>query len=110
MSPHPSPSALEPLLLLIYPPVQVGVPEDKRSLAADLDLAKKYCRARLAHELADLDLAHCEQLLMRQRTDVHRLVEECIEYEEAGYPLTIVTIAQRIRTLACNGSASPSFL
>ncbi len=106
---HPSSSpALDTLLTLIYPPVVEDAPDATPSLLAELNHAKRYCRARLAVALTDLTPVHCERLLTEHRHTLHELVQECIELETAGYPLTTGTIATRLRAMARSTTPLPS--
>lgn len=96
---------LEELVTIVYPPLETdGQDKRTRSLAADLDYAKRYHRIELSLALGDLDQQHISHLLAHRREALHRLIEELIEYENGGCPLSVGMIASRIRTLAVNGS------
>jgi len=97
-------TALESLLLLVFPPIEPDGAEIPDTLLADLTHAKRFCRARLAHALADLPSDHCTQLLTERRAAVEALVRECADSESAGLPPTIEHIALRLRRLAFSPS------
>lgn len=76
------------------------------TLHMELTHAKRFCRARLAHALADLPPDHCIQLLTERRTALEAFVQECAENESAGLPPTIEHIALRLRRLVLSPSVA----